>query len=746
MKKKRVWITVLSVVLIAALGAGGLSYGLKHRSKGTAEVYPVNMISTQNWNDDRSTYGQVQTGMIQQIYLDGSSVVKEVFVSEGDPVKIGDPIIAYDTTMLELSLERQRLGIQSKELAQELLMKEIEKWHSYAPSYISRIDTGEGTDSSVPTEPNVNPSDEDHTNDSLPETDPPGGGTDTKDSSSQPESSSESSTESSSESSTESSPESSQESSSESSQESSSESSQESSSESSQESSSESSQESSSEPSSESSGESSSESSGESSSESSNESSSESSKQEESSVPVEPEKDPTKPDKDLEPGTVILMGGAGTKEDPLQAVVYQGACDLTAAEFEKVRGKVVRFSVQTKPSSEKANDSKEVYAVLADLTAAEALAEGRIFSLKVTFQQIRSTVGVLTVYQLKFPGAVTIFYPLPTGTQTLDMSITGVGENAAYTKSVNVSDMKAAFDIGQIGGLFVETASEPEPEREPEPEDSVISEDSELPEESEISEESLEPIPEPNYDPGYSYDEIIAKLKEKEAEYIEKSIDLKLDKIEYQKAQKQFESLTVRSQVEGYVKSVGNPEELMGGPYIVLSASDGYFVTGTMSELQIEQAKFGQNVIISSWMSGMQYTGTIVKVGDYPMGSGYYNGNGNPNASYYEFTARIDAQPGEELQLQNGEGVDIKILQETQVDAESFYIPNMYIRTENGESYVMKRGEDGLLVKQVIVKGGSLWGSYTEVKEGLTQDDFVAFPYSVSEGMETKVVEGYGFY
>ena len=80
------------------------------------------------------------------------------------------------------------------------------------------------------------------------------------------------------------------------------------------------------------------------------------------------------------------------------------------------------------------------------------------------------------------------------------------------------------------------------------------------------------------------------------------------------------------------------------------------------------------------------------------------------------------------------------------MDAESFYIPNMYIRTENGESYVMKRGEDGLLVKQVIVKGGSLWGSYTEVKEGLTQDDFVAFPYSVSEGMETKVVEGYGFY
>ena len=55
-------------------------------------------------------------------------------------------------------------------------------------------------------------------------------------------------------------------------------------------------------------------------------------------------------------------------------------------------------------------------------------------------------------------------------------------------------------------------------------------------------------------------------------------------------------------------------------------------------------------------------------------------------------------------------------------------------------------GEDGLLVKQVIVRGGSLWGSYTEIREGLTQDDFIAFPYGVSEGMQTKVADGYGMY
>ena len=449
---------------------------------------------------------------------------------------------------------------------------------------------------------------------------------------------------------------------------------------------------------------------------------------------MEPEKDPTVPDKDLEPGAVTIVSGTGTKDDPLQALVIEGATDLSAEEYEKVRGKVVRFSIR-KGSA----DGEEVYAVLADLSAAQPLAEGRIYSLKVTFQQIRSTVGVLTVYQLTLPGSITIYYPMPYGTEMEDMRLTGVGDSASVNTSVRTDGMIAIFPLDQ-GGLFIVTSSEPAPEPEPEPEES-----SEMSEASEESSEIIEPIPEPSYDPGYTYDEIVKILKEKESKYIEAAVDLKLAKIEYQKAQKQFESLTVRSQVDGYVKSIGDPEQLMGQPYIVLTAEEGFFVTGTMSELQIEKAKFGQNIIINSWQSGMQYSGTIVKVSDYPATGGYYSG-GNPNASYYEFTARVDAEPGENIQLMNGEGVDIMILQEAEVDATAFYIPNMYIRTENGESYVMKQGEDGLLVRQVIVKGGSLWGSYTEIREGLTQDDFIAFPYGVSEGMQTKPADGYGMY
>ena len=34
--------------------------------------------------------------------------------------------------------------------------------------------------------------------------------------------------------------------------------------------------------------------------------------------------------------------------------------------------------------------------------------------------------------------------------------------------------------------------------------------------------------------------------------------------------------------------------------------------------------------------------------------------------------------------------------------------------------------------------GKSLWGSYIEIKSGITGSDYIAFPYGVSEGEKVK--------
>ena len=69
----------------------------------------------------------------------------------------------------------------------------------------------------------------------------------------------------------------------------------------------------------------------------------------------------------------------------------------------------------------------------------------------------------------------------------------------------------------------------------------------------------------------------------------------------------------------------------------------------------------------------------------------------------------------------------------------------MYIRKENGQSYVYIKGEDGLLKKQYVRTGKTLYGSTIEVKEGLSIDDAIAFPYgkNVKEGAKTKVASDY---
>ena len=63
----------------------------------------------------------------------------------------------------------------------------------------------------------------------------------------------------------------------------------------------------------------------------------------------------------------------------------------------------------------------------------------------------------------------------------------------------------------------------------------------------------------------------------------------------------------------------------------------------------------------------------------------------------------------------------------------------MFIRTENGKSYVMVRDDSGKLEKRWVQTGRNLWGSYTQIRGGLTVDDFVAFPYgrNVTEGANT---------
>ena len=100
----------------------------------------------------------------------------------------------------------------------------------------------------------------------------------------------------------------------------------------------------------------------------------------------------------------------------------------------------------------------------------------------------------------------------------------------------------------------------------------------------------------------------------------------------------------------------------------------------------------------------------------------------------YGALVAVDASAG----LQEGEYVSVSI-GTPEDQSGTLYLENMYIRTENGSSYVYKRGEDGTLVKTTVTLGSSLWGSYTAVYGDISETDWIAFPYGkdVKEGAKT---------
>ena len=212
-------------------------------------------------------------------------------------------------------------------------------------------------------------------------------------------------------------------------------------------------------------------------------------------------------------------------------------------------------------------------------------------------------------------------------------------------------------------------------------------------------------------------------------------VELKLATLEVQKKQSEVEDGAVYSTIDGTVKIVRDENEAFQNNEAVveISGGGGYYVSGVISELDLANVHIGDTVQINSWMSGVTCEGEIVELNDYPANETGWGG-GNTNVSYYPFKAFV----GEDADLQENDYVDITY--QNSENRNCWYLDNMFIRTENGKSYVYIRGENGTLDQRWITTGSSLWGSYTEIRSGLTQDDYIAFPYGkdVMSGAKTQ--------
>lgn len=232
---------------------------------------------------------------------------------------------------------------------------------------------------------------------------------------------------------------------------------------------------------------------------------------------------------------------------------------------------------------------------------------------------------------------------------------------------------------------------------------------------------------------GYTEKELAEALIEQESQLKKLDIDRRTAELELQSLEESRADGIIYAKISGVVKSVGDLEEKQenGTAFMEVTGDEGLYVRGTISELLLSEVPVGTVVTANSWESGNTFEATVTEISDYPV-EGNSWGDGNPNVSYYQYTAYIEDSSA----LKNGEYVDLSI-KTNQSESGGIYIEKAYVRQEDGKSYVMIADENGRLKKQYIVTGKTVYGSAVQVKSGLSEDDLIAFPYgkAAAEGV-----------
>ena len=114
--------TLLIVGIAAAVCAavwGGLTLA-RNAQRGDVKVFNVTSVAmTDYWGDTANTSGSVSTDKLQKIYLSQSQTVSQVYVKEGQNVKKGDKLLAYDTTLSQAEVESAQIQLERMQLELE---------------------------------------------------------------------------------------------------------------------------------------------------------------------------------------------------------------------------------------------------------------------------------------------------------------------------------------------------------------------------------------------------------------------------------------------------------------------------------------------------------------------------------------------------------------------------------------------------------------------------------------------------
>ena len=140
-RRHKTAIIILAVLVLAAAIGCGAWYYFGHTNAQPVYVYPFHFIGmTEYWGDSQESYGPVSTDKLQAIYLTDTQTVVGIAVEAGDPVKKGDLLLTFDTTLSDLALERKRLEVEKLKLQLEEAQTELKRIRNMKPMVVYEVD------------------------------------------------------------------------------------------------------------------------------------------------------------------------------------------------------------------------------------------------------------------------------------------------------------------------------------------------------------------------------------------------------------------------------------------------------------------------------------------------------------------------------------------------------------------------------------------------------------------------------
>ena len=216
----------------------------------------------------------------------------------------------------------------------------------------------------------------------------------------------------------------------------------------------------------------------------------------------------------------------------------------------------------------------------------------------------------------------------------------------------------------------------------------------------------------------------------------EAELNIKTKEAEVQRSQEILENATVLSPVTGRVQAISeNGTDNYGNPlpYITIQQAGSYRIKGTLGELQRGGIMEGSRIKITSRTEeGVSWSGTVTLV-DYEnpvqgsQNDNYYMGGVTDEmtaSSKYPFYVELDSTEG----LILGQHVYLELETETGETAGPSISSAFIYFNEDGSTYVWAEKRGKLEKRSVTVGEYNFMNDTYEILEGLTEEDYIAFP------------------